>query len=81
METGNFEKLAFVSSTRQSAQEAMAELISIYGNVDASEADAIIPLGGDGFMLETLRKNLSLVPREIGGGWRYAIHACWLYRL
>ena len=61
METGNFEKLAFVASTRQSAQEAMAELISIYGNVDASEADAIIPLGGDGFMLETLRKNLSLV--------------------
>jgi len=35
--------------------------VAIYGNVKTDEADAIIPLGGDGFMLETLRKNLPLV--------------------
>ena len=56
-----FEKLAFTASARPSAQEAMKELVSIYGNVEPSEADAIIPLGGDGFMLETLRKNLQHV--------------------
>jgi len=56
-----FKKLAFTASSRPSAQEALKELISIYGNVSSSEADAIIPLGGDGFMLETLRKNLPLV--------------------
>lgn len=56
-----FEKLAFMASTRPSAQEAMEELVSIYGNVEAADADAIIPLGGDGFMLETLRRFLPLV--------------------
>jgi len=56
-----FTKLAFSASARPSAQEALKELISIYGNVEPIEAHAIIPLGGDGFMLETLRKNLSLV--------------------
>ena len=57
----NFEKLAFVASSRPSAKKAMEELVSIYGNVDAAEADAIVPLGGDGFMLETLRRYLPLV--------------------
>ena len=56
-----FEKLAFVASTRPSAREALEELVAIYGNVDAAEADAIIPLGGDGFMLETFRRYLPLV--------------------
>lgn len=56
-----FEKLSFSASSRASAQEAMTELVSIYGNVEPAQADAIVPLGGDGFMLETLRKNLSLV--------------------
>jgi len=56
-----YEKLAFTASSRPSAQEALKELVSIYGNVDTSDAHAIIPLGGDGFMLETLRKNLDLV--------------------
>jgi len=65
MAKDKFEKLAFVASTRPSAKEAMAELISLYGNVDAAEADAIVPLGGDGFMLETLRKNLTLVTRGL----------------
>lgn len=61
MGQNNFKKLAFVASARPDAQEALKELISLYGNVDAAEADAIIPLGGDGFMLETLRRNFPLI--------------------
>ena len=61
MSKQSFEKLAFVASTRPSAKEAMQELISTYGNVAPEDADAIIPLGGDGFMLETLRRYFSLV--------------------
>ena len=56
-----FEKLAFVASSRPNATEALEELVSIYGNVAPEDADAIIPLGGDGFMLETLRRFLPLV--------------------
>ena len=47
-----FVKLAFVASSRPNATEALEELVSIYGNVAPEDADAIIPLGGDGFMLE-----------------------------
>lgn len=56
-----FEKLAFVASSRPSAIQAMEELVSRYGNVRPEEASAIIPLGGDGFMLETFRRYLPLV--------------------
>ena len=65
MVTQKFEKLAFVASSRHLAKEALAELTSLYGNVDAADADAIIPLGGDGFMLETLRRYLPLVTRGL----------------
>ena len=61
MAHNNFEKLTFVASSRPDAQDALKELVSLYGNVEASEADAIIPLGGDGFMLGTLRRHLALV--------------------
>ena len=57
----NFKKLAFVASSRPIAKEALEELVAIYGNVAPEDADAIIPLGGDGFMLETFRRYLSLV--------------------
>lgn len=65
MGTQSFEKLAFVASSRPDAKDAMDELVSIYGNVDAAEADAIIPLGGDGFMLSTFRRYLPLVTRGL----------------
>lgn len=60
-----FKKLAFVASNRPLAQEALAELLSRYGNVAPEEADAIIPLGGDGFMLETFRRYLPLVTQGL----------------
>ncbi len=36
----------------------MARLIDRYGQASESEADVIVALGGDGFMLETLHRNL-----------------------
>ncbi len=49
-----FEKIAFVASDAPVAQTARAALISRYGNVPPEEADVIVALGGDGFMLRTL---------------------------
>ena len=45
--------LAFLSSGTEDAEYAREKLISIYGNCDPQEADAIVALGGDGFMLQT----------------------------
>jgi NAD+ kinase len=47
-------RLAFVASDRPEAPEARERLIALYGAVREDEADVIIALGGDGFMLETL---------------------------
>lgn len=60
-----FKKLAFVSSERKEAKEARKALVALYGNHDAAEADAIIALGGDGFMLRTLRRHMTLVRRGL----------------
>jgi len=61
----SFEKLAFVSSERASAKSALRTLTDKYGNHDAADANAIIALGGDGFMLRTLRRNMTLVRRGL----------------
>jgi NAD+ kinase len=53
-----FEKLAFVASGMPEAQAALVRLAQAYGNVPTSEADLIVALGGDGFMLETLHRNM-----------------------
>ena len=60
-----FTHLAFVASSRPEAQSALKAAIAKYGNVDPAHADAIIPLGGDGFMLETLRRHLPLVKKGL----------------
>ena len=60
-----FQKIAFVSSSKAKAKNALAELVKIYGNCDAAHADVIVALGGDGFMLETLRKHMPLVKRGL----------------
>jgi NAD+ kinase len=52
------EKLAFVASNRPDAQAVRARLAALYGDVPAAEAQVIVALGGDGFMLETLHRNL-----------------------
>jgi len=61
----SFEKLAIVCSERAEAKSARKTLIAKYGNHDAAHADAIIALGGDGFMLRTLRRNMTLIRRGL----------------
>lgn len=48
-------KLAFLASARPEAAPVRAALIDRYGDVPPEEADVIVAIGGDGFMLETLR--------------------------
>jgi len=51
--------IGFEASDAPAAQEALAELRSRYGSVPPEQADVIVALGGDGFMLETLHRHLN----------------------
>jgi NAD+ kinase len=51
-----FEKIAFLASDMPEAIEANKSLVARYGKVDPAEADAIVALGGDGHMLQTLHR-------------------------
>ncbi len=51
-------KLAFTASARPEAQEALRRLRHIYGEAGEAEAEVIVALGGDGLVLETLRRRL-----------------------
>jgi NAD+ kinase len=53
-----FDKLAFTASDVGEAQAALKRLVQRYGTVPAAEAEAIVALGGDGFMLQTLHKHM-----------------------
>ncbi|MFP6815673.1 MAG: NAD kinase [Pseudomonadales bacterium] len=52
-------KIAFVSSRSPDAEEAQRFLAEKYQSVDPENADVIVALGGDGFMLETIHRNLA----------------------
>ena len=52
-------KLAFAASDRPEATEALHRLRMKYGMVEEADAQAIVALGGDGFMLETLHRTLN----------------------
>ncbi|MCX7303780.1 MAG: NAD kinase [Hyphomicrobiales bacterium] len=52
-------RLAFVSSDAHDARAAAEALIARYGQNRASEADVVVALGGDGFLLQTLRDTMS----------------------
>lgn len=47
-------KIAFLHSETPVAREAGRALSERYGSVDPEQADVIVALGGDGFMLQTL---------------------------
>lgn len=51
-------RIAFSASERQDAQDARDALTARYGSVPEDQAEVIVALGGDGFMLETLHRNL-----------------------
>src|SRR3546814_15246838 len=51
-------KIALVASNAPAAMEAEAELRPLYDFVDLAEADLLIALGGDGFLLHMLHQLL-----------------------
>lgn len=51
-------KIAFVAALDDQAQDAVARLKKRYDHVAPEEADIIVALGGDGFMLQTLHAHL-----------------------
>ncbi len=52
-------RLAFVASDWPEATAARARLSALYGEVPEDDADVVVALGGDGFMLEVLHRNLA----------------------
>jgi len=53
VEGAPFRRIAFVASATPIAAEARSVLVARYGDVPFAEADVVVALGGDGFMLET----------------------------
>ncbi len=51
---GPRQKIAFTASEAEIARQARDRLAARYGDVPFDEADVIVALGGDGFMLQTL---------------------------
>ncbi|MBM3491782.1 MAG: NAD kinase [Alphaproteobacteria bacterium] len=49
-------KIGFVASESPVAQEALSEFQARYAHCAADDADLIVALGGDGFMLQTLHR-------------------------
>ena len=53
-------KISFVASDAAVAQTARAALVGRYGNTEENQADVIVALGGDGFMLHTLHRTQAM---------------------
>ena len=51
-----YEKVSFVSSQQPEARDGAARLKSLYPNVPPEEADVVVALGGDGFMLRAVHE-------------------------
>jgi NAD+ kinase len=56
---GRFLNIAFVASETKEAMAAREALVERYGNVAPETADAIVALGGDGLMLQTMHRHLN----------------------
>jgi len=54
------QRLAIVASRSPEGQRALVEMQALYGKLTPAEADVIVALGGDGFMLQTLHRHLAL---------------------
>ncbi len=53
------QRMAFIANPTAEAQAAQAALSRRYGGIAVGEADVIVALGGDGFMLRTLHAHLA----------------------
>lgn len=49
-----YDKIAFVASAHEEAEDARGELAKRYGDVEPKKADVVVALGGDGLMLQAL---------------------------
>jgi NAD+ kinase len=58
--------LAFVCSGGDDARKAAERLSARYGHVGIAEADVVVALGGDGFLLQTLREAMSTGKKVYG---------------
>jgi NAD+ kinase len=54
-----FRRLAFVAAEVPQARRALNALVKAYGQASPEEADAVVALGGDGLMLQTLHRFMS----------------------
>ncbi len=54
-------KICFLASTDENAQKSLTSLENAFGNCQMDQAEAIVALGGDGFMLQTLHQTRHLV--------------------
>jgi NAD+ kinase len=52
-------RIAFTASERPEAQEGRARLAARYGDVPVEQAEVIVALGGDGFMLECFHDHMA----------------------
>lgn len=55
----DFSKIAFVASDTKEAATARERLVSRYGDTAPEQADAIVALGGDGLMLQTMHRYMN----------------------
>lgn len=59
-------RIAFLASQAPVAQEALQRLVDLHGQAAPEEADVIVALGGDGFMLRTLHRTMNLAAPVYG---------------
>jgi len=55
-----FTKIAFVAAEHSEAQEGLETLTRLYGQAEPEDAEVIVALGGDGFMLSTMHQCVNL---------------------
>jgi NAD+ kinase len=53
------QRIAFVASPTEEAQAARVTLAARYGDTPIEDADVIVALGGDGFMLRSLHRHMA----------------------
>jgi NAD+ kinase len=53
-------RIAFLASHADGAQQALADLVAAHGQREPADADVLVALGGDGFMLQTLHRHGAL---------------------
>jgi NAD+ kinase len=59
-------RFAFISSDTPDARAALEELSAAYGNNGVEDAEIVVALGGDGFLLQTLRDTMGTGKKVFG---------------